>query len=270
MTATRFAPLVALTSLVLIVSNASCTTEVTPSGSGGSTNAGGTPGGGSGGTNPGVGGSAGAATGGSAGTGNVAGSSGNGSGGTLGGSGSGGAAGSSGTGGSGGSGGGGSFALTSSNLTEGAAFADKYTCAAAGFEGSLSPALAWTAGPQGTLSYAITFIDVTLTQGAQPSDLGYHWVIYNIPPSTLSLPEEFMDAASIGAAANREYLGPCPNFGGGTEMHTYEFTVYALDTATLSLTPTTGTGAVKDAEAQLEASNLASAKLSGTSDASPP
>jgi Raf kinase inhibitor-like YbhB/YbcL family protein len=269
MVTTRLAPLVALTSLGLILSNASCTTEVSPSGSGGSTNTGGATGGGSGGTSPAVGGSGGGATGGSAGTGNVAGSSGNGSGGTLGGgSGSGGAS-SSGTGG-GGSGGGENFTLTSSNLTEGAAFADKYTCSAAGFEGSLSPALTWTAGPGGTLSYAITFIDVTLTQGAQPSDLGYHWVIYNIPPTTLSLPEEFMDAASIGAAANREYLGPCPNFGGGTELHTYEFTVYALDTATLSITPTTGTGAVKDAEAKLEASNLASAKLSGTSDASPP
>ena len=199
-----------------------------------------------------------------------------GSGAALAGAGSGGAAGASGasgasgTAGSAGSSGSSSFSLTSPNLSEGSAFADKYTCAAAGFDGSLSPELVWTPGPSGTQSYAITFIDVTLTQGSPPSDLGYHWVIYDIPATTLGLPEELMDAASIGAKQNGAYLGPCPNFSSGSETHTYEFKIYALAAPTLSLTPTTGTGAVKDAEAKLEASHLAVAKLSGMSDASPP
>lgn len=209
---------------------------------------------------PGVGGasSGGASTGG---TGNT--STGGASGGTTSG-GTGGA-----TGGADGTGGVSAFSLSSPNLAEGGTFDDKYTCALAGFDGSLSPELVWTAGPEGTKSYAITFIDVTLTGGEPPSDLGYHWVIYDIPADVLSLPEEFTDAASIGAKQNRTYLGPCPNFGSSGETHTYEFRVYALDAESLELTQTTGTGAVKEAESKLEAAHLAVATLSGTSDAAP-
>lgn len=172
---------------------------------------------------------------------------------------------------SGGTGGTSTFALTSTNLTEGGAFADKYTCAEAGLNGSLSPALTWTAGPEGTKSYAITFIDVDLTQGQTPSDLGYHWVIYDIPASVLSLPEALMDASTVGAKQSGAYLGPCPNWNTppNPDTHTYVFKIYALDTETLTLTPTTGTAAVKDAEAKLDASHLASTTLSGTSDAAP-
>jgi Raf kinase inhibitor-like YbhB/YbcL family protein len=268
---------VPLASLLVLLS--SCTNEAPSSRGNDPSNAGGT-GGGSGGSSAGVSG-AGGATAGSAGTvggssgagGSVAGAGGlSGSAGTggAGAASSGGTAGESGAGGSDGSGGDVTFALTSPELSEGSAFAGKHTCAAAGFNGSLSPALEWTPGPEGTKSYAITLIDVTLTQGTPRSELGYHWVLYNIPATVRSLPGEFTNAASIGAAQNRTYLGPCPNFSGGSDTHTYEFTLYALDTETLSITPTTGTGAVKDAEAKLEANHLAVAKLSGTSDASPP
>lgn len=277
MVASRIAPgLAPLASLLLLLSGSSCTNAEAPSDGGPATNAGGAATGGSTGSNGAVGG-AGAATGGAAGTmANVAGLGGGGLGGSAGSSGAGGSSGASGTSGAAGSSGAGGtsgasgFTLTSPELNEGSAFADEHTCAAAGFSGSLSPALAWTAGPEGTKSYAITLIDVTLTEGPQPSDLGYHWVLYDIPAATLSLPEAFTNAGSIGAQQNSAYLGPCPNFSGGSEVHTYEFTIYALDTETLSVTPTTGTGAVKDAEAKLEANHLAVAKLTGTSDASPP
>ncbi|WP_437934118.1 YbhB/YbcL family Raf kinase inhibitor-like protein [Sorangium sp. So ce341] len=162
------------------------------------------------------------------------------------------------------------FKLTSPNHEEGAEFADKYTCAAAGFNGSLLPELNWTAGPPGTKSYAITFIDVTLTTKTPPNQNGYHWVIYNIPANVTSLPEEFKDAASIGAKQNSNYLGPCPNFGGGSaNTDTYEFTIYALGEESITIAGS-GTAAVKDAETKLEANNLAKAKLTGTSNASPP
>jgi phosphatidylethanolamine-binding protein (PEBP) family uncharacterized protein len=119
------------------------------------------------------------------------------------------------------------------------------------------------------MSYAITFVDVTLTNGEPPSDLGYHWVIWNIPASTRTLPEAFKDQNSIGAMENRDFLGPCPNAGGGSaNTDTYEFTIYALSEATLSVSGS-GTDAVKDAETKLEAMNLAKAKLTGTSNASP-
>lgn len=182
--------------------------------------------------------------------------------------------GSSGEGGSTGEGGGdvssGEFTLTSPSHEDGAKFADKYTCAAAGFNGSLLPELRWTPGPEGTKSYAITFVDRTLTTRTPPSELGYHWVIYDIPANITSLPEELKDAASIGAKQNSPYLGPCPNFNGGNaENHTYEFTIYALATESLTVSGS-GTAAVRNAETALEANHLAKAKLTGTSDAAPP
>lgn len=205
----------------------------------------------------GVGGSGGSSTGGTDGaTGGT-----DGSGGASGGSG-----GTEGTGGNSGT-----FTLSSPHLAEGATFEDKYTCAAAGFQNSLSPELTWTAGPTGTQSYAITFIDVTLARGGTSnSRLGYHWVIYNIPANVQSLAEELGDASSIGAQQNRRYLGPCPNFGGGSEEHTYEFTVYALDSATLDISATGEIEKVQEAETKLEASHLAKAVLSGKSTARQP
>ncbi|XYH99502.1 YbhB/YbcL family Raf kinase inhibitor-like protein [Sorangium sp. So ce1128] len=188
----------------------------------------------------------------------------------AGGAGSGGAGGSTADTGSGGAPSG-EFTLTSPNHTEGAEFADKYTCALAGFNGSVLPELHWTAGPPGTNSYAITFIDTTLTTKTPPNMNGYHWVLYNIPADVTSLPEAFKDAASIGAQQNSNFLGPCPNFGGGNaNTDNYEFTIYALSGESLTIMPTTGTAAVRDAETKLEADHLAKAKLTGTSDASPP
>lgn len=189
-----------------------------------------------------------------------------GAGGNAGGAGKGGDGGGGGTltGGAGGGGSGtGEFKLTSPNHMDGAAFAPKYTCAEKGFNGSLLPELNWTPGPEGTKSYAITFIDTEL---APENMLGYHWVIYNIPATVTQLPEEFKDAMSIGASQNREFLGPCP----GGNLDTYEFAIYALDTETLMLTQTTGIPAVQEAEMKLEADHLAKAVLTGTSDVSQP
>jgi Raf kinase inhibitor-like YbhB/YbcL family protein len=217
--------------------------------------------GGSGGSTAGSGGSKSGAGGTAAGAAGKGGASPGGAGGTMGGGGAGGNA-----GGSGGSTG--AMTLTSPDHMEGAKFADAYTCALKGFNGSIIPELHWTPGPTGTKSYALTFIDVTLAEKGEAN--GYHWVLYNIPTTTTELPEGFKDAASIGAKQNSNFLGPCPNFGGGSaNTDTYEFTLYALDTESITISGS-GTSAVRDAEMKLEADNLAKAKLTGTSNASPP
>jgi phosphatidylethanolamine-binding protein (PEBP) family uncharacterized protein len=162
------------------------------------------------------------------------------------------------------------FTLTSPDHAEGAKFAAEFTCALAGFNASIMPELHWTAGPAGTKSYAITFIDVTLAKGTPPNMKGYHWAIWNIPASTMSLPKGFTNAASIHASQTGNFLGPCPNFQGSGHTDTYEFTIYALAGETVSVNPTTGTAGVKSAETTLEAMHLASTKLTGTSDAKPP
>ena len=195
-----------------------------------------------------------------------------GSGGAGGSLGAGGHAGNSGSGG--GSGGGGPFKLTSSEHAEGAVFADALTCAGVG----RSPALAWTAGPAGTKSYAITFLDETLTATGNAN--GYHYVIWDIPASTLALPpnlpsgatlttpvvaKQFSPPNNFDKLAANTYFGPCPNASGNTtNTDTYAFTLYALPVEQLTGTLTS----VKNIEIAIKAANpLATTALHGTSKA---
>jgi Raf kinase inhibitor-like YbhB/YbcL family protein len=150
------------------------------------------------------------------------------------------------------------FELTSTAVAEGGMLPDVYTC-----DGdNISPPLAWTAGPAGTLSYAITFIDLDFMFPP-----GYeHSTIYDIPSSVLSLPEDienvYEPAEVPGAKQSKSYQkdrlgynGPCP----GNTIHTYQFTLHALDVATLPGLSATTT--VEQAVAAIQAHSIASATL---------
>jgi Raf kinase inhibitor-like YbhB/YbcL family protein len=168
------------------------------------------------------------------------------------------------------------FSLTSSQHAEGAMFADALTCAGAG----ISPPLAWTAGPPGTKSYALTFFDTTLVSAGNAN--GYHWVLWDLPASTLALPGDLPSGATLTTPVTARqsspanpfdglprdtYFGPCPNaIGNTTNTDSYAFTIYALDVQQLS----GDLSSVKNIAAAIEAAGpLASAKLSGTSSARP-
>lgn len=200
--------------------------------------------GGSGGSGGGSGGSAGSATGGAAGGGGAAGSS------------TGGAAGGGGTAGAG------AFELTSTAYTEGADIPQQYECTNGGGQ-NISPPLAWTAGPSGTQSYAIVMRDLDFSNGF------LHWVMWDVPAATLSLPEDVEQVyqPSVPAGAKQApfngnligYFGPCsPN-----SVNTYEITVYALPDATLTGLDQNSTK--QEAETAIEGAALASATLSGES-----
>lgn len=115
-------------------------------------------------------------------------------------------------------------------------------------EGEL-PALNWTAGPAETQSYAIVFKDMTIIQSANNVANGYHWAIWNIPSSTLNLPQnlsasqfpvEVSGARQLSGLPNSyKYLGPCPNWNfcnstDAKETHGYSFVLYALPTANIN------------------------------------
>jgi Raf kinase inhibitor-like YbhB/YbcL family protein len=97
-----------------------------------------------------------------------------------------------------------------------------------------SPHLAWNNAPEGTKSFAIFMHDPDA-----PTHGGFwHWVVYNIPASTTSLPagagnpesnllDEGVLMGKADAGANM-YCGPCPPPGDFT--HRYEITIYALNT----------------------------------------
>jgi|JI10StandDraft_1071094.scaffolds.fasta_scaffold68856_4 Raf kinase inhibitor-like YbhB/YbcL family protein len=151
------------------------------------------------------------------------------------------------------------FALTSSTITEGMTFPDKYTCAVAN---QVSPPLQWTAGPEGTKSYAIVFTDLTFNNFK-------HAAIYDIPAAVMALPEGVQEAYEptipAGAkqtksyAGNFGYAGPCP-----PETHTYEFKIYALDVASLPGLSMTST--IKNVEDAAKMHGLGTATLSGKGD----
>lgn len=149
----------------------------------------------------------------------------------------------------------GEMTLTSTAYSEGSAIPDMYSCNGA----NVSPPLAWTAGPGGTTSYAIVFRDLSNMLG--------HAAIFDIPAATLALPEDVERAyapADVPGAAQCDaydgqpgYAGPCPG-----NQHTYQFTLYAIPSATLGLDPMTAS--VDDVDNAAQAVALASATLSGT------
>lgn len=130
------------------------------------------------------------------------------------------------------------------------------------------PGLEWTPGPEGTMSYALVFVDATLYAMNDP--LGNHWAIWNIPASTLALPKG-MKMADIpeGATQTGNFLGPCPSFG-GQQTHEYEFALYAMPTATVDFNSQgMSTQVVGQAITAFEAQKLEKVVLTGSSSAAP-
>jgi phosphatidylethanolamine-binding protein (PEBP) family uncharacterized protein len=211
---------------------------------GGVTGTGGTATGGVTGTGgtPATGGSGGHATGGVGGGGaGHAGGGANGTGGTAGATGGGGSSGSN-------------FSLVSNVQADGAHFASKYTCqespplsgkSVGGLGNGINPDLEWMNPPAGTMSFAITFLDTTLINaGGSNIPLGEHWGIWNIPATTMSLPEGLTGTLSGALATAKQsgtFLAPCAQNLMNNMDDQYEFTVYALSTTTLTLPTGSGT-----------------------------
>ena len=106
---------------------------------------------------------------------------------------------------------------------------------------NISPALEWKGAPAGTKGYAVTVYDPDAPTGSG----WWHWVVYNLPASTTSLPEGAGTADGkalpAGSAQGRTDFGG-PGFGGacpppGDKPHRYVFTVHALKTEKLEIPP---------------------------------
>ena len=91
-----------------------------------------------------------------------------------------------------------------------------------------SPALTWSAPPEGTQSFAVVVEDPEA-----PGGTFTHWIVYGIGASARTLPEG-VDPSTIGGASGLNdfkrpgYGGPCPP---SLELHHYYFRVYALNAA---------------------------------------
>lgn len=147
------------------------------------------------------------------------------------------------------------FNLSSIVFGEGDPIPQKYSC-----DGEdISPPMQWTDPPEGTMSFALIVDDPDAPVGTW-----VHWVLYNLPTETRSLPEAFPSDADLpDGSKNGEnswgrlgYGGPCPPSG----THRYFFKLYALDLI-LDLVA----GATKEQLLQaLEGHVLAESALMGT------
>ena len=113
-------------------------------------------------------------------------------------------------------------------------------CSASGAAGgNASPQLSWHHVPEGSRSFAVVAYDIT----AQFT----HWIMYNIPADTTSLPENAgVPGSGFGVQNENDffsgvasYNGPCPPPNLTPFAHQYQFTVYALDRM-LPVVPTFG------------------------------
>jgi len=112
--------------------------------------------------------------------------------------------------------------VTSEDFADGGGLASTFAGGERGCPGeNLNPQLTWTAGPAGTVSYAIAMND--------PDARSYsHWLHVDIPADVLGVARG--ESAGLPGVAGRgtndttAYFGPCP-----PSRHHYVFTVYALD-----------------------------------------
>ena len=104
----------------------------------------------------------------------------------------------------------------------------KYTC-----EGEdVSPPLAWEGVPKGAKSLVLIIDDPDAPDPKAPKMVWVHWVVYNMPADTRSLPENAGKAGlpqgtvlGLNDFKKTEYGGPCPPIG----RHRYFHKLYALD-----------------------------------------
>lgn len=115
--------------------------------------------------------------------------------------------------------------LTSTAFAHGDAIPRRHTCDGA----DLSPELAWSGLPAGTVSLALICEDPDAPDGTW-----VHWVLYDLPADAADLPEGLSAHGEPHYGVQGEndfghlgYGGPCPPPG---DAHRYYFRLCALDT----------------------------------------
>lgn len=160
------------------------------------------------------------------------------------------------------------FALSSTAFADGGAIPKAHECTSGGgndpAKKNESPPLTWSGAPAAAKSYAIVMRDL------DNANL-IHWVIYDIPSSTTSLPQKVENAYRPstpagarqvyyrGSASLYGYQGPCSP----STVNTYEFVVHALDEA--SLTNLNSSSSTRTAAREITAATIGSARITGES-----
>ncbi len=132
------------------------------------------------------------------------------------------------------------FQLSSPTIKDQGTIGNEHVYAGFGCSGgNVSPALQWQGAPKDTKSFALTVYDPDAPTGSG----WWHWVIFNLSPTSNSLPvnagKPNGKAAPAGSVQSMTdfgqpgYGGPCPP--AGDKPHRYIFTLYALKLEQLPL-----------------------------------
>ena len=142
------------------------------------------------------------------------------------------------------------FSLTSPDFGIGSPIPPQFTCDGV----DVNPELTIKDPPHGTKSFALT-----LTDPDAPSKTWMHWIVWNIPSDTRTIPPGSLPPESVEGVNDfrrTNYEGPCPPEG----IHRYVFTLYALDD-TLSIRSKSG---YDELMREINQHILASSTLEGT------
>jgi len=122
----------------------------------------------------------------------------------------------------------GALTLMSSAFAADSTIPREFTC-----DGSnVSPPLAWSGTPEGTVSFALVVHDANAASGNGLDDV-LHWMVWNIPGSATSLSEavpqgpQLPDGTRQISATGPYYRGPGAAAAG--PAHHYVFELFALD-----------------------------------------
>lgn len=132
----------------------------------------------------------------------------------------------------------------------------RFTCDGEG----ISPVLVFENAPKEAKSLALIMDDPDIPESAKKSyniEVWDHWVVFNMPPETRKIDENFMPNGIVGknTSGENKYGPPCPP----DREHRYFFKLYALDT-TLALD---GNSTKKDVLKAMRGHVLREAELMG-------
>lgn len=156
----------------------------------------------------------------------------------------------------------GKFSLSSTAFSDGQTIPHIYANTGVSGGKNISPALQWSRPPQNAKSLALLCID------RHPiANNWVHWMVINIPPSILTLPEGASHKGQMPAGAKElqnsfgtlGWGGPQPPRSSG--KHQYEFIIYALSVSSLNLS---GGSTLATFNQAIEGKVLSSSKLTGT------
>jgi Raf kinase inhibitor-like YbhB/YbcL family protein len=100
---------------------------------------------------------------------------------------------------------------------------------------NVSPEVVWSGAPPGTKSLVLTMIDLDV----KPHQWS-HWIVVDLSPTAAAIPHGATTLpGKARAIANNHgvigYTGPCPPKGSG--IHHYRFTIWAMPTPAMTITP---------------------------------